>query len=316
MKKNVVVFGGGNGSAIALVALKQNLKLFNISAIISMSDSGGSSGRLRRELGVLPPGDIMRAVLALSIYDYPLLKKIFHSNRFSVSGKLKEHNLGNLFLALGGQYGGNIVKAVRVLEESIEAVGKVYPVSLKNNDLVAELINGTIVKTEAKIDKPNYDRSLRIQKVYLEPKVQANPEVISQIISADYIVLSSGSLYTSVIATLLPVGIKEAINKSKAKIIFIAGNAYHIYGETGPINLSEKIAELESYLPRKVDFVLHNNHKLNKKEKERYQKKTWGVINDDTNKLSSNNIISFDFSKTDGSLCSIKLGKKLKELIK
>ena len=316
MKKNVVVFGGGNGSAIALVALKQNLERFNISAVISMSDSGGSSGRLRRELGVLSPGDIMRAVLALSIYDYPLLKKIFYRNRFSVSGKLKDHNLGNLFLALGCQYSGNIVKAVRALEESVEAVGRVYPVSLKKNDLVAELINAKIVKTEAKIDKPNYDRSWRIKKVYLEPRVQANPEAISQIISANYIVLSSGSLYTSVIATLLPIGIKEAINKSKAKIVFIAGNAYHIYGETGPINLSEKITELENFLPRKVDFVLHNNHKLNKKEKEHYKQKTWGVVNNDSNKIPSNNIISFDFSRTDGGLCSIKLGKKLKELIK
>ncbi len=316
MKKNIVVFGGGNGSAIALVSLKQNLGLFNINAVISMSDSGGSSGRLRRELGVLPPGDIMRAVLALSIYDYPLLKKIFYRNRFSQTGKLHGHNLGNLFLALSGQYSGGFLKAVRALEESVEAIGRVFPVTLKTTDLVAKLINGKIIKTEAKIDQPDYDRSLRIKNVYLEPKVKANPEAIKTIITADYIILSSGSLYTSVIATLLPLGIKEAINKSKAKIIFVAGNAYHIYGETGPINLSEIMIELEWYLPRQVDFILYNNHKLNKIEQAHYKKKTWGVIKDDSEKLSERNVISFDFSRTDGGLCSVKLGKKLKELLK
>lgn len=316
MKKNVVVFGGGNGSAIALVSLKQNLEHFNISAVISMSDSGGSSGRLRRELGVLPPGDIMRAVLAMSIYDYSLLKKIFYRNRFAQTGKLHEHNLGNLFLALGAGYCGSFLKAVRALEESVESVGIVYPVTLKSSDLVVELINGKIVKTEAKIDEPSYDRSLRIKKAYLEPKVKADDEAMKAIIAANYIVLSSGSLYTSVIATLLPVGIKEAIDKSRAKIIFVAGNAYHVYGETGPTNLSEIVTELEWYLPRPVDFILYNNHKLSKMEQAHYKKKTWGVITDDSKKIIDRNIVSFDFSRTDGGLCSIKLGKKFKEILK
>lgn len=316
MKKNVVVFGGGNGSAIALVSLKQNHERYNISAVISMSDSGGSSGRLRKELGVLPPGDIMRAVLALSIYEYPLLKKIFFRNRFSQNGKMNKHNLGNLFLALSGQYSGSFLKAVRALEESIESVGKVYPVTLKSSDLAVELTNGKIIKTEAKIDQPDYDRNLRIKKAFLEPKVKADSAAIKTIISADYIVLSSGSLYTSVIATLLPVGIKEAIVKSKAKIIFVAGNAYHIYGETGPTNLSEIVEELEMYLPRSIDYILYNNHQLNKAEWAHYKKKTWGVIKNDSQKIIGRNVISFDFSRSEGGLCSIKLGKKLKELLK
>ncbi|MFA6548200.1 MAG: gluconeogenesis factor YvcK family protein [Candidatus Magasanikbacteria bacterium] len=314
-KKKVVVLGGGNGSAIALVALKQNLQKFDISAVISMSDSGGSSGRLRKELGVLPPGDIMRAVLALSVYDYPILKKIFYRNRFSVSGKLNKHNLGNLFLSLSSQYGGSFLKAIRALEESVEAVGTVYPATLKTNDLVAELINGKVIKTEAKIDRPDYDRDLRIKKVYLEPKVKANPEAIQEILSADYVVLSPGSLYTSLVAVLLPVGIKEAIDKSKAKILFIAGNAYNIDGETGPTKLSEVVTELENYLPHPVDFILYNNHKLNKKEKEYYKKKNWEVIVDDSNKLPNSKIVSFDFSRVDGGLCALSLGKKLKELL-
>ncbi len=316
MKKNIVVFGGGNGSAIALISLKQNLEQYNISAVISMSDSGGSSGRLRKELGVLPPGDIMRAVLAMSVYDYSLLKNIFYRNRFSKIGKLHEHNLGNLFLAFSSQYCGSFLKAVRALEESVQAVGVVYPATLKSSDLVVTLTNGKIIKTEAKIDKPNYNRNLRIKSAFLEPKVKADVGAIKTILSADYIILSSGSLYTSVIATLLPVGIKEAIAKSKAKIIFVAGNAYHLYGETGPNNLSEIIAELEMYLPRPIDVVLYNNHKLNSEEKAYYNKKTWGVIKNDSNKIIGRNIISFDFSKNYGGLSSIKLARKLKELLK
>lgn len=316
MKKNVVVFGGGNGSANTLVALKQNLDMYNIDAIITTSDSGGSSGRLRNELGILPPGDIMRAVLALSIFDYSILKKIFFQNRFKVEGKLNKHNLGNLFLALGEKYGGNCLKAVRALEESVEAVGRVHPVTLKPGNLVAKLSNGKIVKSEAKIDEPEYDLNLRIKNVYLEPRLKANPEAIKAILAAEYIIVSSGSLYTSVVASLLPNGIKEAIDKSKAKIIFISGNAYHLYGETGPKVLSEIVSELELYLPRKADYIFYNKHKLNKKEKEYYQKKTWGVFENDLKNLPGRNVIAFDFSRPGGGLCSIKLGKKLKEIIK
>lgn len=314
-KKKIVVIGGGNGSAIVLVALKQYSDLFDLSAIISMSDSGGSSGKLRKDLGALPPGDIMRAVLALSKYDYPVLKKIFYANRFSVSGKLNKHNLGNIFLALSSKYNNSFLKSVRSLEESVESLGKVFPVTTKINHLVAELSNGKIVKTEASIDEPTYDRKLRLKKVWLEPKVKADKEAVNEVLSADYIVLCPGSLYTSVIATLLPMGIKEAINKSSAKLIFVAGNAFRSAGETGPIVLSETIGELENYLPRPLDLTLFNNHKLAKDEMDFYKSRKWGIINFDSEKLKEKNIISFDFSRTDGGLCSTKLGKKLKEII-
>lgn len=316
MKKNIVVFGGGNGSANTLVALKQNLERYNIDAIITVSDSGGSSGRLRNELGVLPPGDIMRGVLALSIFDYSILKKIFFQNRFKVEGKLNKHNLGNLFLALSEKYGGGSIKAIRALEESVEAVGRVHPVTLKAGNLVAKLNNGKIIKSEAKIDEPEYDLSFRIKNVYLEPKLKANPEAVKAVLAADYIIISSGSLYTSIVASLLPIGIKEAIDKSDAKIIFVSGNAYHLYGETGPKVLSEIVSELELYLPRKIDYILYNKHKLNTKEKEHYKKKTWGVFENDSKNLLGRNVVAFDFSRPDGGLSSIKLGKKLKELIK
>ncbi len=315
-KKKVVVLGGGNGSAVSLVALKQNVDKFDIVGIVAMSDSGGSSGRLRKELGVLPPGDIMRAVLALSKYDYPLLKKIFYSNRFESKDKLDKHNLGNIFFTLATRYSGELMSAVRALGQSVEVQGKVFPATLHSSDLVAELSNGQKVFSEAKIDSPEYDRSLRIKKVFLEPEVSAYSESLKVIKSADYIILSPGSLYTSVVATLLPVGIQVAIKNNKAKIIFVTGNAYRTDSETGPEDVAGAVRELQRYLPRKIDTVLYNNHKLTAAENKRYKEKKWGLLLDNTKELKDYKVISFDYERDGGGLCSIKLGKKLKEVLK
>ena len=314
IKKRIVVIGGGNGSAISLGALKQNLKLFDLSAVISMSDSGGSSGRLRRQFKTLPPGDIMRAVLALSKYDYASLRKIFYQPRFSGTGKLDTHNLGNLFLTLAAQYCGDFLKALDALSQSVDTVGKVYPVTLKPVDLVAELTNGRVVKTEAFIDKPRYNRGWKIKKVWLEPRCPVYIKAAEAIKKADYIILSPGSLYTSIIATLLPQGVKEAIKKSKAKIIYVAGNTYRADGETGPEHLSGVIKHLEEYLPRPVDKVIYNNHKLNKQEKKYYQFKRWSFLGYDVENLPPGKILNFDFEKPGGGLCPPKLGQLFKKI--
>ncbi len=316
-KKKIVVIGGGNGSAVTLVSLKHYLADFDISAVISMSDSGGSSGRLRKELGTLPPGDIMRAVLALSKYDYLMLRQIFYQPRFSCSGKLKGHNLGNLFLTLIAKYCGSFVKALDALAESVKAVGKVYPVTIKPVDLIAQLENNQIVRTEAFIDNPKYNHGSKIKKVWLEPKCRANPEAIKAIKSANYIILSPGSLYTSIISTLLPIGIVEAVKKSKAKLIYVAGNAYRLDGETGPECLSDFVFQLEKYLPRQIDCVVHNSHvPRSVLEKKFYAEKKWGIFNFDGKNLKNRKIVSADLERFGGGLCDIKLGKIFKKLLK
>ncbi len=313
--QNVVVIGGGNGSAICLEALKPHVDKINISAIVSMSDSGGSSGKLRKELGTLPPGDIMRAILSLSIYDYQSLRKIFYQPRFKQTGKLNSHNLGNLFLTLSGEFAGSFVHATEALSQSVQAQGTVYPVTLENTDLVAELENGKIIRTEEFIDTPKYNRGWKIKKVWLEPNCLAYPRAIQAIRNANTIIIGSGSLYTSLIATLLPVGIKEAIERSKAKIIYLAGSAYRLNGETGPEKLSEMVVQLEKYLPRPVDLVIHNSHKLNPKQKKIYTEKEWGVFAFDKESLKNRKIISVDFEKDEGGLDPKKLSKILKKYI-
>ncbi len=311
---NIVVVGGGNGSAISLNAVKKmNLDL-NISAVISMSDSTGSTGRLRQEFNTLPPGDVMRAVLAMSIYQYPLLKKIFYKNRFENVGKLDKHNLGNLFLVLGEQYGGDYIKAVRALEQTVEAVGHVYPTTLQVNDLVGELENGQIVRTEGELDQPKYDKNLRIKKVWLEPEVQIFDEAKKVLEKADYILFGPGSLYTSVIAATLSKGFKEAICKSKAKLIYVAGNARHINGETGPKVLSEFVNELENYLPRKIDVVIYNNHEQTSQELEFYKQHGWEIIFCDVENCDCE-VLQADFERSGGGLCDEKLGKLLEKIL-
>src|SRR3990167_11517090 len=148
MKKKIVVIGGGNGSAVCLEGLKNYTNIFDISAVISISDSGGSSGKLRKEFNTLPPGDIMRAVLSLSKYDYQTLRRIFYQPRFQGLDKLDGHNLGNLFLTLAGQYSGSFLRALEALSQSVEAQGRVYPVTLESSHLAAELQNGDIIRTE------------------------------------------------------------------------------------------------------------------------------------------------------------------------
>ncbi len=315
-KKKIVVIGGGNGSAVTLVALKHYLNNFDISAVISMSDSGGSSGRLRKELGTLPPGDIMRAVLALSKYDYPMLRNIFYQPRFDCSGKLKGHNLGNLFITLIAKYCGSFVKALDALSQSVEAQGKVYPVTIKPVDLVAKLVNSQIVRTEAFIDEPKYNHGSKIKKVWLEPKCRVNPAAAKVIQSADYIILSPGSLYTSIIATLLPSGVYQAIKNSNAKLIYVAGNAYRLDGETGPERLSDFVWQLEQYLPRQINYIIHNSHiPTGKTEKNFYKNRHWGIFDFDRKYLKNYKVFSLDLERSNGGLCDIKLGRQLYRLL-
>lgn len=315
-KTKIIVIGGGNGSAVTINALKEHTDVFDFSAVIAVSDSGGSSGKLREEFGTLPPGDLLRAILAMSKYDYKLLKNIFYKNRFSGLGALDKHNIGNLLLVLMGQYGGSLVNAIRALEQSVEAMGRVYPVSLGQTHLCAELTNGEIVKTEGTLDKPTYDRKWKIKKVWLEPSVPIYEDAKRVIEEANYILLSPGSLYTSVIAGLLTTGMSEAITRSQAKLVYIAGDTYEIEGETGPERLSDFIKQLELYLPRSLDMVIYNNCELDEVQTKKYEEKKWRVFEKDLENVpAGRNVIGVDYETAEGSLSPTKLGKVLRELI-
>ncbi len=320
-KNKVVVIGGGNGSAISLNALKLNLDIFDISAVTSMVDDGYSTGAMRRKFGILPPGDIMRASVAMSKYPYSILKPVFYKNRPTSLKKLNEDlkakrgpSLGNLFLLFVSQYEGDFVKALRALEEAVESVGHAYPSTIEQAQLVVELTNGDIVKSEHVIDEPDYDRDLKIKRAWLEPEVSAYEEALQKIREADCIVLGPGDLYTSVIAGLLPKGIKETIDESQAHLIYTVGNAYHTNGETGPEKLSEFVSQLENYLPRKLDAVVYNSASLSDEQLATYQKRGWSLIEFDEENLADYNIVAGDYEKEEGGLDPEKLADIFREL--
>jgi len=315
-KVKVVVIGGGNGSATTLRALKHHRDVFDIFAVISMSDSGGSSGRLRAEFDTLPPSDIMRAICALSPNHYKeIMKPMFYGNRFAGAGKLDGHNLGNLFLVLAANYAGNFMDAIKALHQAVDAVGAVYPATLDQNDLVAELDNGQIVRTEAAIDRPTYARSFKIKKVWLEPEARAYLGAIKAIEAADIIILGPGSLYSSVIASVLPAGIGEAIGRSKARLIHIVGNKYEIDGETGPTELTQALWTLEEYLPRKIDTVIFNTWELTEEQVKYYREKRWALMKYNPEFVKKSHVIGAPFERNTGGLSATKLGLILRKYL-
>ncbi len=291
--KKIVVLGGGNGASLTLNALKSLGPDYELTGVIAVSDNGGSSGILREELGVLPPGDLLRSVLALSEYDFNLLKEIFYKTRFTEVGKISNHNIGNLFITFAAQY-ADLVSALKALGQALKTRGTVLPATLKSVDLCAELSNGEIIRGEESIDDPQYNRELTVKRVFLDPAPQALPEVIQAIREADLLVLGGGDIYTSMVASLLPSGIQEAVAESKAPIAYVSNRYYHANGETVSHKVSEIIVELEKYLPRNIDLILIDPTPITDSERETTEAKKWGIKENDLENISCQ-IVEGDF---------------------
>lgn len=312
-KKNVVIFGGGNGTSLLARALFPFFEIYNLEAIVSVSDSGRSSAKLRDEVGTLPLADILRVICAFSSYDYNLVKELLYRNRFCINKKMKGLNIGSLFLGLATKYTGDVIEVVRELESVLKCVGNVHPATLQKNDLLAKLNTGEIIKGEGEIDRPNSFKKSLIENIWLEPDVNINENAKKSIGKADVIITGPGDLYTSNIASFLAIGTKETIQKSNAKIIYVASNKYTIGGELAPINLSERVRALEKYIGKNVHTILWNNHKHNKEEKDFYKEKKWGFINNDVGE--DNRIIVKDFEDIGGGISTQKLGNILNNII-
>ncbi len=315
-KKNVVIIGGGNGGSISIRAMKQFSDQYDISAVVGMSDSGSSSGKLRKELGVLPPGDILRAVLAMSRYEYDLMKRIFYDTRFSPHGKLQGYGLGHLFIALSEVYSGSILDPIRALAQAVDAVGPVFPASLVQSDLCVELEDGTEVRGEHEIDRPQKDQRIPIVRAWLDTAPPVYDRAAEEIRNADVILIGPGSFYTSIIASLLPMGMKEAIGESGAQLIYVSGNAVEIDGEAGPERLSEFVTHLEIYLPRPLDCIVYNNAVLSEGQESFYKEKQWRLFDGDVDVIMDRTIIAEEYEEEEGGgLSPEKLGNILKRII-
>jgi len=207
----VVVIGGGTGLSMLLRGLK--LYSHNLTAIVTVGDNGGSSGMLREDLGMLPPGDIRNCILALADTE-PLLSELFNF-RFK-DGRLQGQSFGNLFIAAMNEVCGNFSDAVRNVSKVLAVEGKVLPVSLSTIDLVAHLADGTSIKGEAQIGARTVSKENRIVRLSMLPEdAQPLPEAAQAILAAEVIVLGPGSLYTSIIPNLLFPQIVAAIQKTR-----------------------------------------------------------------------------------------------------
>lgn len=262
--KNIVIIGGGTGTFTTLTGLKRYPH--NLTAIVTMSDDGGSTGMLRDELGVLPPGDVRQCLVALSSSD--LLMRTLMNYRFD-NGKLKGHSFGNLLLSALEKITGSFDQAVEKAGEVLRIRGTVTPSTLDTVRLVAKVGSKTI-RGEHKIHDTRINGALK--ELRLEPRARANPKALAAIKKADLIVIGPGDLYSSLIPNLLVAGIPEAINKSKAKKVYVCNLMTYDKHSTN-FSVADFVRVIEHYLKGKPDTVVYNNKTPSSKLVVRYARK-------------------------------------------
>lgn len=251
MNKKVVVLGGGTGMSTLLKGLKKFP--IDITAIVSVCDDGKSTGRLREEFNTPAVGDIRRVLISLSETE-PLVEQLFNY-RFNTTSDLDGHTVGNLLLTAMSEITGNISSGLESLGYVLNLKGKVLPLTEDNVKLIGEMKDGKIIKGEHNITEYNGE----IKKVYYESEPNICKEAIKKIKEADLIILSMGSLYTSIIPNLLSNKMLDEIDKSKAKIMYVC-NMMTQPGETDNYKVSDHINTLNEYLKnKKVEVVLVNN---------------------------------------------------------
>lgn len=260
----IVVIGGGTGLSVMLKGLKKYTD--QITAVVTVSDDGGSSGRLRAELGILPPGDIRNCLVAMAETE-TLMDEIFQ-HRFTSGSGIAGHNLGNLLMIAMAEITGDFVSAIKEVSRVLAVRGKVIPATLEHVTLGAWMSDGAIINGETAIR--NYTQ--KIEKVFLIPETCLPvPASIDAIMEADAIVLGPGSLYTSIIPNLLVEGVSEAIAKSSATKIYVS-NIMTEQGETDNFSALDHLRVIMQYVEEPIiDYVVLNTGKIDDWRLERYR---------------------------------------------
>ncbi len=268
-----VAIGGGNGLSTVLSGLKRFVAakdtepvwIESLSAIVAVTDDGGSSGRLRDELQMLPPGDVRNCMVALS-EDSHLISQLFR-HRFRGDGQLGGHSFGNLFLAALTEMTGDFADAVKLSSEILASKGHIYPATVSDVRLAAELEGGGVVRGETKISQCGS----AIKRLFLEPEgCKPMPEALAAIENADVISVGPGSLFTSLIPPVLVEGVADAIAMSKAVKIFIC-NLMTQPGETDGFSARHHLEVFRQYAPQIVfDYVIVNDRPVSKEQEEKY----------------------------------------------
>lgn len=278
--KNIVTVGGGTGSYTVLLGLK-NLENISLTALVSMADNGGSTGVLRDELGVLPPGDVRQCLVALS--EHSDVVRELMGYRFE-NGGLSGHNFGNIFLAALEKVTGNFAEGVEIASEILKIKGKVVPITPDSATLSILLSNDKLIEGEDKIQNDSDIQKCGIKKIFYKKDIALNEHAKEAIVNADAIILGPGNYYCSVIPNLIVDGFKDAIRKSKAKIIFPV-NLTNKLEHTSGWKVSDYVKDIEKYLGKSVDVILINNKKPTPEQTKLYElEEGKGVlVNDDFN---------------------------------
>lgn len=268
--KNIVVVGGGTGNHTTLSGLKY--EECTLTAVVAMTDSGGSSGRLREELGHLPPGDVRQCLVALAPDDRltALMARLF-DYRFNAGNGLLGHSFGNLLLTALTEVTGNTATAIAEASRMLDIKGTVLPVTLTKSTLVARLKDGSEVVGEGNIDQRKENLNISIDYVYLNPKAYAYPPVLEAIAQADAVVMGPGDIYTSILPNLLVEDVAQAIRDSKAKKICVC-NLMTKSGESDGFKTSDFVNLIREYMGTTdlIDHLVINNAPFPARLVERY----------------------------------------------
>lgn len=275
--KKIVVLGGGTGQSVLLSGLKRFP--FDITAVVSVSDDGKSTGKLREEFNIPAMGDIRRVLISLSETEDIIGKLVNY--RFKTNGNFDGHTVGNIILTALNDIYGSLSGGIKHITKILNLKGTVLPLSDDSVTLVGEMEDGSIVKGEHNITESN----LKIKRVFYKKQPKVNKEVIQKIKNADAIILSMGSVFTSIIPNLICKKVIDAIDESNAKIIYVC-NLFTQPGETDGFKVSDHINLLNSYLGnKKIDAVITNSEKINKRVLKKYetQEQKDLVLNDSEN---------------------------------
>lgn len=271
--KNIVTIGGGTGSFVLLSGLKKYP--VRLSAIVSMADDGGSTGVLRDELGVLPPGDIRQCLVALS--DSSEKMRELMNYRFEKGG-LRGHTFGNLLLSALEKINKGFLRGVEEASKILNVKGEVIPVTDSDVNLYMKLKNGKILKGEHQINTNFEIEKKGIKRFYLNPRARANKKAIQRLKEADMIVIGPGNFYCSILPTFLVRGIPEAICKSKTIVVFNC-NLVNKRGHTEKFTLDDYVGVMNKYLgKRRINFVTFNSLKPPKRLIKKYQRRRESLI--------------------------------------
>lgn len=290
LKKKIVCIGGGTGTFVVLRGLKQYP--YGLSAVVSMSDSGGSNKRLRDEFGLLPTSDLRQCLVALAdeTGGVGLLRKLF-MYRFEKGNGIAGMTFGNLFMAALTDIMGSQKDAIRQTGKVLRIKGAVIPVTFTDTNLVATYEDGTVVTDEHHIDEPEHDGKLSITKLALQPEATANPDAEQAILDADLVIIGPGDLYTSVLPNLLVQGVPEALKKTKGKVVYVM-NLMTKFGQTYNFTAKDHIRVLESYIGTIIDFVVINNSPLPKMALDVYAKYNEQQVTNDLPESASYQVIA------------------------